>query len=95
MGFISENEASIIYFENMDWKKHIISDKEVLLGKPVIKGTRITVEFILERLASGWSEETILENYPQLKKEDMQAVFAYLNDCVKDGLMVEIKKAVI
>lgn len=79
----------------MNWKKHIISDKKVLLGKPVIKGTRITVEFILERLASGWSEETILENYPQLKKEDMQAVFAYLNDCVKDGLMVEIKKAMI
>lgn len=76
----------------MNWKKHIVSNKDVLLGKPTIKGTRLSVEFILERLASGWSEETILENYPQLKKSDLQAVFAYLNDCVKDGLMVEINK---
>lgn len=63
----------------MNWKKHIVSDKEILLGKPTIKGTRLSVEFILERLASGWTEETILENYPQLKKEDLRAVFAYLN----------------
>ena len=61
------------------------------MGKPVIKGTRISVEFILERLANGWAEQKILDSYPHLKKEDLQAVFAYLNDCVKDGLMVELK----
>jgi uncharacterized protein (DUF433 family) len=75
----------------MNWKDRIISDKKVLLGKPVIKGTRISVEFILDRLANGWSENMILENYPHLEKEDIQAVFAYLNDCVKDGLMVELR----
>jgi len=40
-------------------------------GKPVIKGTRISVEFILELLANGWSYDEILENYPQLKKEEI------------------------
>ncbi|MBK6264918.1 DUF433 domain-containing protein [Marivirga sp. S37H4] len=76
----------------MNWNERIVSDNKVLLGKPIIKGTRISVEFILERLASGWTEEKILNSYPHLKKEDIQAVFAYLNDCVKDGLMVEIRK---
>jgi uncharacterized protein (DUF433 family) len=76
----------------MNWKERIVSDKNVLLGKPIIKGTRISVEFILERLANGWTEEKILQSYPHLKKQDIQAVFAYLNDCVKDGLMVELRK---
>ena len=75
----------------MEWHEKIVSDRKILLGKPVIKGTRISVEFILERLASGWTEQKILDSYPHLKKEDLQAVFAYLNDCVKDGLMVELK----
>jgi uncharacterized protein (DUF433 family) len=75
----------------MNWQDHIASDKNILLGKPVIKGTRLSVEFILERLANGWSEQKILDSYPRLKKEDLQAVFAYLNDCVKDGLMVELR----
>jgi uncharacterized protein (DUF433 family) len=79
----------------MDWTKRIVSDKKILLGKPVIKGTRISVEFILERLANGWTEEKILTSYPHLKNEDIQAVFAYLNDCVKDGLMVEPRSKTI
>jgi uncharacterized protein (DUF433 family) len=79
----------------MNWKDRIISDKDVLLGKPVIKGTRISIEFILERLASGWSEEMLLKSYPHLQKEDIQAVFAYLNDCVKDGLIVELRNKTV
>ncbi len=78
----------------MNWQDRIVSDKKILLGKPVIKGTRISVEFILDRLANGWSEKTILESYPHLTKEDIQAVFAYLNDCVKDGLMVELRSKI-
>lgn len=74
----------------MNWQDRIISDKEILLGKPTIKGTRLSVEFILERLADGWTEEQLLENYPRLKREDLQAVFAYVNDCLKDGLMFEL-----
>jgi len=79
----------------MDWKERIVSDKNILLGKPTIKGTRISVEFVLERLANGWNEEKILDAYPHLKREDIQAVFAYLNDCVKDGLMVELRAKIV
>ncbi len=75
----------------MNWNERIESNKDILLGKPVIKGTRISVEFILERLANGWSEKKILESYPHLEQKDIQAVFAYLNDCVKDGLMIEAR----
>jgi uncharacterized protein (DUF433 family) len=67
----------------INWKKHITSDKAVLLGKLVIKDTRLSVEFILERFASGWSEKDLLDNYPRLKKESLQAVFAYAYDCTK------------
>ncbi|RLI70939.1 antitoxin, partial [Archaeoglobales archaeon] len=57
---------------------------EISGGKPVIKGTRITVEFILELLANGWSYEEILENYPQLKKEDILEAINYAADVLKE-----------
>jgi len=75
----------------MAWKERIISDKNILMGKPVIKGTRISVEYILDRLANGWSEEMILKSYPFITKEDILAVFSYLNDLVKDGLVYEVR----
>ena len=53
-------------------------------GKPVIKGTRITVEFILELLANGWSHEEILENYPQLKEEDILEAISYALNVLKE-----------
>jgi uncharacterized protein (DUF433 family) len=68
----------------MNWKDHIVSDPETLLGKPRIKGTRISVVFMLDLLASGWTEAQILESYPRLKHEDLQAVFAFVRDCLKD-----------
>jgi uncharacterized protein (DUF433 family) len=75
----------------MNWNERIVSDKDILLGKPTIKGTRISVEFILERLANGWTENKILDSYPRLEREDIQAVFAFLNDCVKDNLLFEFR----
>lgn len=77
----------------MNWNDYIVSDKEVLLGKPTIKGTRISVEHI-GLLAQGWSEAQILENYPRLKKESFQAVFTYIQECMHDGLLFStIKKS--
>lgn len=73
----------------MNWQERIVSDNSVLLGKPTIKGTRISVEFILERLADGWTQEQILENYPRLTKDDLRAVFSYVSECVKDVLIFE------
>ena len=61
----------------MKYKNRIETNPEVLAGKPIIKGTRISVEFILELLASGWSEEEILKNYPQLKRQDLRAIIRY------------------
>ncbi len=70
----------------MNWQNKIVSDKNILLGKPTIKGTRLSVEFIIERLASGWTQEQLLENYPRLSREDLQAVFAYAAEMEnKDG----------
>lgn len=54
-----------------------------MLGKPVIKGTRITVEIILEKLATGQTEEEILQDYPRLTKEDIRAVLAYTSKLVR------------
>ena len=71
----------------MNWKEHIVSDKDVLIGKPTIVGTRISVAHIVNLLAQGWSEAQILENYPRLTKESLQAVFLYLQDCLNDGLL--------
>lgn len=73
------------------WQERIIINPEILVGKPVIKGTRISVEFILELLANGWSYEQILENYPQLKKEDILATIQYSLDILKDERTYALK----
>lgn len=72
----------------MDWKEYIVADPEVLGGKPTVKGTRISVEFIIQRLAQGWTESELLENYPRLTSKHLQAVFAYLQECLEDGLLI-------
>ncbi len=61
----------------VNWQDHITTNPEVLLGKPIIKDTRISIEFILERLANGWSTDQLLENYPRLTSEDLKAVYSY------------------
>ncbi|HHT9134873.1 MAG TPA: DUF433 domain-containing protein [Candidatus Avalokitesvara rifleensis] len=68
----------------MDWKKKIVIDPDILVGKPVIKGTRIAVEFILELLANGWTHEEIMKNYPQLKKDDIMAALMYAAYTLKE-----------
>lgn len=68
----------------IDWKNRITVDLHILAGKPIIKGTRIAVEFILDLLANGWTVESILKNYPQLKKEDITAVLGYATEIVKE-----------
>ncbi len=50
----------------MNWEDQITTNRAVLVGKPVIKGTRIAVEFVIDLLAAGWTQEEILRNYTQL-----------------------------
>ncbi len=60
----------------VDWHNRIVSDPAILVGKPVIKGTRISVELVLGRLANGWTFEQVLEFYPHISREDILAVLA-------------------
>ncbi len=64
-----ENKAGI----KMNWQDRITLNPEILVGKPVIKGTRIAVELIIDLLASEWSEADILRNYPGLPRADILA----------------------
>jgi uncharacterized protein (DUF433 family) len=66
----------------MDWRERIVIDPAILVGKPVIKGTRISVELILEWLAAGWSEAEILKSYPHLVSEDIKACLGYASELV-------------
>ena len=61
----------------MNWREHIVSNPEILVGKPVIQGTRISVELILGRLADGWTYEQVLESYPHITRDDIHAALAY------------------
>jgi uncharacterized protein (DUF433 family) len=71
----------------MNWNAYITSDPTILLGEPTIKGTRLSVEFLMGRLADGWTEQMLLDNYPTLTAESLRAVFAYIQDCLKDSMM--------
>lgn len=64
----------------MEWKDRITTDENILVGKPIIKGTRLAVEFIIDLLAQGWPESEILSNYPGLTHEDIQACLMYTSD---------------
>jgi uncharacterized protein (DUF433 family) len=66
------------------WEDRIVADPAVLVGKPVIKGTRLAVEFIVGLLAQGWSEAEILRDYSGIEREDLLACLAYAQDRLKD-----------
>jgi uncharacterized protein (DUF433 family) len=67
----------------VDWKDRIIVDPKVLVGKPVIRGTRIAVEFVVDLLGRGWTTEEILREYDHLTPEDIQACLAYAGEVLR------------
>ncbi len=67
----------------MNWQERIVVDPGILVGKPVVKGTRLAVEFIIDLLAQGWSEAKILRNYPGLTHEDVRACLSYASFTLK------------
>ena len=73
----------------MDYKERITSDPDIMLGKPVIKGTRITVELILKKLAEGITIEELLEAYPHLSKEDILATLSYSAVVISQEELIE------
>ena len=76
----------------MNWQEYIHSDPSVLLGKPTIKGTRLSVELILELLSNGWTEEMLFESYPTSTENALRAVFMYLHDCMQQQILYPRQK---
>lgn len=71
--------------------ERIVINSEILAGKPVIKGTRISVEFILEMLSSGMSMKEILKEYPHLKKEDILSSLRYAVRALKKEEVISLQ----
>jgi len=75
----------------LTWKDRISMDPNIMVGKPVIKGTRITVAHIVNLMAQRWSTEEILKNFPQLKKEDLEAALKYAAETLKQEKVYPLK----
>ncbi len=75
-------------------KKLIVSDPKVMMGKPVIAGTRITVEMILEKLSAGETVEQILEAHPRLTREGIRAALAFAAQALRADVVYPVAEAV-
>lgn len=67
----------------MDWRQRIVVDPKVLVGKPIIKGTRISVELVIDLLARGYTRDQIIQQYDHLTPDDVQACLAYASDMLR------------
>lgn len=75
----------------MTWTDHIHAEPSVLGGKPVIKGTRLAVDFVLGLLAEGWSQDQLQSNYPQLTDDVLRAVFAYAAETLHEQTLLPLR----
>ncbi len=73
----------------MDYKQYIERNPEVMMGKPVIKGTRITVELIMRKLAGGYSVDELIEAYPHLSRPQVLCALEYAADIIANDEAVE------
>ncbi|MCK4407885.1 MAG: DUF433 domain-containing protein [Bacteroidales bacterium] len=73
----------------MDYKQYIERNPNIMLGKPIIKGTRITVELLMRKLADGYNIDNILQSYPHLTKEQIFATLEYAADIIANELILE------
>ena len=76
----------------MDWKDRIEVNTEVLVGKPIIKGTRISVELILDRVADGWTMEDVLAAYSTIKRDDVLTALSFASELFKEETFVAVGK---
>ena len=76
-----------------DWKDRITVDPDILVGKPIIKGTRISVDLIMDRLADGWTLEQIIASYPRVTREDVLAAIAFVAEIFREEDYIAIRKA--
>jgi uncharacterized protein (DUF433 family) len=75
------------------WHGRIVADPAILVGKPVVRGTRVAVEFVLDLLAAGWSFDEVLANYPGLSIEDVRACLAYARDVLAEERVFPVSSA--
>ncbi len=71
----------------MNWRERIAADPAVMVGKPVVKGTRVPVEAVVELVTNGWTEEQILRHYPRLTAVDIKACLEYALELVQSERM--------
>jgi uncharacterized protein (DUF433 family) len=74
----------------MIYTKHVVSDPNIMLGKPIIKGTRITVEIILRKMSEGMTTDELLSSYPHLTKEDILAAISYSADVISKEELIAL-----
>jgi uncharacterized protein (DUF433 family) len=79
--------------KGMDWRDRIAVDPRILVGKPVVKGTRIAVEMVVDLLAAGWTHQQILDSYPTLTEEDLRACLAYASEVLHSEKVYPIETA--
>ncbi|MBL8314377.1 MAG: DUF433 domain-containing protein [Rubrivivax sp.] len=77
----------------MDWRERIVTNPDILVGKPTVKGTRLSVELILGWLAQGWTIEVLLDNYPTLTRDDVLAALAFAAEMLHDERYIAIHQA--
>jgi uncharacterized protein (DUF433 family) len=77
----------------MDWRSRIVIDPKILVGKPVIRGTRISVELVVDLLASGWTHQQLLESYPHLSEQDILACLTYAGELLREEQVYPLKTA--
>jgi uncharacterized protein (DUF433 family) len=81
---IARSQGKLMEYEQkMSWQDRVVIDPEILVGKPVVKGIRLAVDFIIDLLAQGWTEMEILHNYPGLTQEDIRACLLYASTVLK------------
>jgi uncharacterized protein (DUF433 family) len=74
----------------MNYKDRITADPNIMLGKPIIKGTRITVDLILKKLSGGFTIEDLLKDYPHITREDVLAAIGYASEVVAHEEMIRV-----
>jgi len=79
----------------MNWKNRIIVDPDVLVGKSIIKGTRISVELILDRVADGWTTEDILSAYPHLSRDDVLVALSFAAELFREEKSIAAGKVAV
>ena len=76
----------------MNWREFIDSDAAVLSGKPVVRGTRLSVEFIMDLFSNGWTREQVINNYPGLSEDSLNAVFSFVSETIHDESVYFFKR---